>query len=71
MSTPLYRLKAEFFKTLGHPVRIRVLELLSEREHAVSEMLAEVGVECPPPTPQIWRVCPAPGGSAPRGGGPP
>ncbi|WSC42469.1 metalloregulator ArsR/SmtB family transcription factor [Streptomyces sp. NBC_01744] len=38
-------MKAEFFKTLGHPVRIRVLELLSEREHAVSEMLLEVGVE--------------------------
>ncbi|MGW6901076.1 ArsR/SmtB family transcription factor [Streptomyces sp. NPDC054919] len=45
MSTPLYQLKAEFFKTLGHPVRIRVLELLSQREHAVSEMLPEVGVE--------------------------
>ncbi|MEV7681250.1 metalloregulator ArsR/SmtB family transcription factor [Streptomyces sp. NPDC088341] len=45
MSAPLYQLKAEFFKTLGHPVRIRVLELLSEREHAVSEMLTEVGVE--------------------------
>ncbi|KKZ73556.1 ArsR/SmtB family transcription factor [Streptomyces showdoensis] len=45
MSAPLYRLKAEFFKTLGHPVRIRVLELLSEREHAVAEMLPEVGVE--------------------------
>lgn len=45
VSTPLYRLKAEFFKTLGHPVRIRVLELLSERDHAVSEMLNEVGVE--------------------------
>ncbi|MFJ3725854.1 ArsR/SmtB family transcription factor [Streptomyces sp. NPDC090045] len=45
MSTPLYQLKAEFFKTLGHPVRIRVLELLSEREHAVAEMLPEVGVE--------------------------
>ncbi|WP_406307240.1 ArsR/SmtB family transcription factor [Streptomyces sp. NBC_00885] len=45
MSAPLYQLKAEFFKTLGHPVRIRVLELLSEREHAVSEMLPEVGVE--------------------------
>ncbi|WP_131786206.1 hypothetical protein [Protofrankia symbiont of Coriaria ruscifolia] len=29
MSTPLYQLKAEFFKTLGHPVRIRVLELLA------------------------------------------
>ncbi|MFJ2638316.1 MULTISPECIES: ArsR/SmtB family transcription factor [unclassified Streptomyces] len=45
MSTPLYQLKAEFFKTLGHPVRIRVLELLSEREYAVSEMLTEIGVE--------------------------
>ncbi|MGW1228695.1 ArsR/SmtB family transcription factor [Streptomyces sp. NPDC001478] len=45
MSTPLYQLKAEFFKTLGHPVRIRVLELLSTREHAVSEMLPEIGVE--------------------------
>lgn len=45
VSAPLYQLKAEFFKTLGHPVRIRVLELLSEREHAVSEMLPVVGVE--------------------------
>ncbi|MDJ0344746.1 metalloregulator ArsR/SmtB family transcription factor [Streptomyces sp. H10-C2] len=45
MRAPLYRLKADFFKTLGHPVRIRVLELLSEREHAVAEMLPEVGVE--------------------------
>ena len=45
VSTPLYRLKAEFFKTLGHPVRIRVLELLSEREHAVSELLPEVAIE--------------------------
>jgi ArsR family transcriptional regulator len=45
VSTPLYQLKAEFFKTLGHPARIRVLELLSERDHAVSEMLPEVGIE--------------------------
>lgn len=45
MSKPLYQLKAEFFKTLGHPARIRVLELLSHREHAVSEMLPEVGIE--------------------------
>jgi DNA-binding transcriptional ArsR family regulator len=42
---PLYQLKAEFFKTLGHPARIRVLELLSQREHAVAEMLPEVGIE--------------------------
>jgi ArsR family transcriptional regulator len=45
VSTPLYQLKAEFFKTLGHPARIRVLELLAERDHAVGEMLPEVGIE--------------------------
>ena len=45
MSTPLYQAKAEFFKALAHPARIRVLELLSEREHSVSEMLPEVGLE--------------------------
>ncbi|GAT70777.1 arsR family transcriptional regulator [Planomonospora sphaerica] len=45
VSAPLYQLKAEFFKTLGHPSRIRVLELLSEREHSVAEMLPEVGIE--------------------------
>jgi ArsR family transcriptional regulator len=45
VSAPLYRLKADFFKTLGHPARIRVLELLSVREHAVAEMLPQVGIE--------------------------
>ncbi|WP_433258956.1 ArsR/SmtB family transcription factor [Streptosporangium sp. CA-135522] len=45
VSRPLYQLKAEFFKTLGHPSRIRVLELLSERDHSVAEMLPEVGIE--------------------------
>mgnify|MGYP001118524911 CR=1 FL=1 len=42
---PLYQLKAEFFKTLAHPARIRVLELLVEREQAVGELLPEVGIE--------------------------
>jgi DNA-binding transcriptional ArsR family regulator len=45
VSKPLYQTKAEFFKALAHPARIRVLELLSEREHSVSEMLPEVGIE--------------------------
>jgi DNA-binding transcriptional ArsR family regulator len=45
VSRPLYLAKAELFKTLGHPARIRVLELLSQREYAVGEMLPEVGVE--------------------------
>jgi ArsR family transcriptional regulator len=45
MTTPLHQVKAEFFKTLSHPVRIRVLELLSERGHSVGELLEETGVE--------------------------
>ena len=45
MSAPLYQLKAEFFKTLGHPARIRVLEILSEGECSVGEMLPQLGVE--------------------------
>ena len=44
-ATPLYQLKAEFFKALGHPARIRVLELLSERERPVGELALEVGLE--------------------------
>jgi len=45
VSVPLYQAKAEFFKTLGHPARIRILELLSERDHAVHELLAEIEIE--------------------------
>jgi ArsR family transcriptional regulator len=45
VSRPLYQAKAEFFKTLGHPVRIRVLELLAEGERPVSELLADIGIE--------------------------
>jgi ArsR family transcriptional regulator len=44
MTTPLHQIKAEFFKTLSHPLRIRVLELLSQREHSVGELLQETGV---------------------------
>lgn len=45
MTTPLYQMKAEFFKTLSHPLRIRVLELLSEREHSVGELLRAIDIE--------------------------
>ena len=44
-SVPLYQAKAEFFRTLGHPARIRILELLSERDHAVHELLEEIEIE--------------------------
>lgn len=45
MTKPLHKLKAEFFKTLGHPARIRILELLSQREHTVGELQIAVGLE--------------------------
>lgn len=41
----LYPAKAELFRTLAHPVRIRVLELLSERPHAVHELLDRIDAE--------------------------
>jgi DNA-binding transcriptional ArsR family regulator len=45
VSVPLYQAKAELFKTLGHPARIRILELLSERDHAVHELLEQIAIE--------------------------
>ena len=44
-STPIYKIKAEFFKTSGHPARIRILEVLREGEHSVSDLVPEVGLE--------------------------
>lgn len=45
MPVPLYQAKAEFFRMLGHPVRIRVLELLQDGPKPVRELLAEIEVE--------------------------
>jgi ArsR family transcriptional regulator len=42
---PLYRAKADLFRTLGHPVRIRVLELLQDGPRAVSELLADPDID--------------------------
>jgi len=45
VTTPIYQVKAEFFKTLSHPARIRVLEVLRDGELAVSELIPAVGIE--------------------------
>lgn len=45
MAVPLHQAKAELFRTLGHPVRIRVLELLLEEPKQVRELLGEIEVE--------------------------
>ncbi|UIX34228.1 ArsR/SmtB family transcription factor [Streptomyces sp. GQFP] len=45
MPVPLYEAKAEFFRMLGHPVRIRVLELLQDGPMPVRDLLAAIEVE--------------------------
>lgn len=45
---PLYEIKANLFKGLAHPARIRILELLAaspQETAAVSYLLAETGLE--------------------------
>ena len=44
---PLYEIKANLFKALAHPARIRVLEILSAnaRPTTVSEILADTEIE--------------------------
>ena len=42
---PLYQAKADFFRMLGHPVRIRVLELLQSGPTPVRDLLAAIEVE--------------------------
>ena len=41
----IHRVKAEFFRVLGHPVRVRILELLRERERPVGELQAALGID--------------------------
>ncbi len=42
---PLHRFKAEFFQALGHPARLRILELLRGGERTVSELQVELAIE--------------------------
>lgn len=44
-SVPLSEVKAELFKALAHPARIRALEVLSEGERSVGELQPLVGIE--------------------------
>lgn len=44
---PLYHFKSDFFKSLAHPVRIRILELLRDGEKSVSELQPHLGIELP------------------------
>ena len=42
---PLRLFKAELFKALGHPVRLRIVDLLRDGERNVSDLLASMELE--------------------------
>ena len=44
-SAPLSEVKAELFKALAHPARVRVLEVLVDGEQSVGELQPLVGIE--------------------------
>jgi ArsR family transcriptional regulator len=45
MNLELQQFKADFFKALAHPLRIRILELLAEGDKSVNELQALIGSE--------------------------
>ncbi|MCM3633460.1 MULTISPECIES: ArsR/SmtB family transcription factor [Paenibacillus] len=45
MNLELQKFKADFFKALAHPLRIRILELLAEGEKNVNELQTLIGSE--------------------------
>ncbi len=45
MNLEMQRFKAEFFKALAHPLRIKILEVLSEGEMGVNEIQTTIGSE--------------------------
>ena len=44
-ASDLQRFKADFFKALAHPIRIRLLEVLRVRERSVQELQAALGLD--------------------------
>ena len=43
--TPISEIKADLFRALAHPARIRILEVLAEGERSVGDMAPLVGIE--------------------------
>src|ERR1700683_2988901 len=44
-SDPVYVVKARLFRVLGHPLRIRILELLRDGERTVGDLQAELELD--------------------------
>ena len=43
----LQEFKADFFRALAHPIRIRILETLGSGEHSVHELQQQLALEQP------------------------
>jgi len=43
--SPVYALKADFFRVLGHPVRVRLLQVLREGERSVGSLQEELELD--------------------------
>jgi ArsR family transcriptional regulator len=44
-SDPIYELKSDFFRVLGHPARIKILELLRDGERSVGDLQAQLALD--------------------------
>jgi ArsR family transcriptional regulator len=44
-SQPVHEVKANLFRVLGHPARVRILELLRDGERSVGSLQAELGLD--------------------------
>lgn len=44
-AAPIYQLKAELFRMLGHPARVRILELLRAGEQSVGDLQAALELD--------------------------
>ena len=42
---PVHEVKANLFRVLGHPARVRILELLRDGERSVGTLQAELGLD--------------------------
>jgi ArsR family transcriptional regulator len=42
---PIAEAKADLFRAMGHPARVRILEVLSARECTIGELAGETGLE--------------------------
>jgi DNA-binding transcriptional ArsR family regulator len=44
-SRPVHEVKANLFRVLGHPARVRILEILRDGERSVGALQAELGLD--------------------------